>query len=325
MTRKLILDLDTGIDDTLAIAYALASEQADDVRLIGITGTYGNVTVETGMRNALAVTDLLGHPEVSVYPGLDRPSTAPENFRYSPSAGTRRIHGDNGIGDMTIPDSRRSPETTAAADFIIDAAHTYGKDLVIVPTGAMTTIAEVCRREPRIGELVGSITFMGGALTVPGNVTPGAEANIMQDPEAADAILRSGVETTMIGLDVTHQAVLTRRDIERWRRLGTAAGDFLAGMTDFYIDAYSATQPELEGCGMHDPLAVAAALDPTLVTTLGMNLQVDLEGAYRGRTIGDRTHDRLADSHKTTQVAVRVDIARFKSQFLDWITALASH
>ena len=98
MTRKLILDLDTGIDDTLAIAYALASEQADDVRLIGITGTYGNVTVETGMRNALAVTDLLGHPEVSVYPGLDRPSTAPENFRYSPSAGTRRIHGDNGRG-----------------------------------------------------------------------------------------------------------------------------------------------------------------------------------------------------------------------------------
>lgn len=325
MTRKLILDLDTGIDDTLAIAYALASEQADDVRLIGITGTYGNVTVETGMRNALAVTDLLGHPEVSVYPGLDRPSTAPENFRYSPSAGTRRIHGDNGIGDMTIPHSRRSPETTAAADFIIDAAHTYGKDLVIVPTGAMTTIAEVCRREPRIGELVGSITFMGGALTVPGNVTPGAEANIMQDPEAADAILRSGVETTMIGLDVTHQAVLTRRDIERWRRLGTAAGDFLAGMTDFYIDAYSATQPELEGCGMHDPLAVAAALDPTLVTTLGMNLQVDLEGAYRGRTIGDRAHDRLTDSHKTTQVAVRVDIARFKSQFLDRITALASH
>ena len=76
------------------------------------------------------------------------------------------------------------------------------------------------------------------ALTGPGNVTPGAEANIMQDPEAADAILRSGVETTMIGLDVTHQAVLTRRDIERWRRLGTPAGDFLAGMTDFYIDAY---------------------------------------------------------------------------------------
>jgi len=181
MTCKLILDLDTGIDDTLAIAYALASEQADDVRLIGITGTYGNVTVETGMRNALAVTDLLGHPEVSVYPGLDRPSTAPENFRYSPSAGTRRIHGDNGIGDMTIPDSRRSPETTAAA------------------------------------------------------------------------------------------------------------------------------------------------LDPTLVTTLGMNLQVDLEGAYRGRTIGDRAHDRLTYSHKTTQVAVRVDIARFKSQFLDRITALASH
>ena len=317
--KKMILDLDTGVDDALAISYALGSPE---IELIGITGTYGNVTVEQVVRTALAVTDLLGHPEVKVYQGLPHSSTT-DHFEVLPISAF--IHGDNGIGDMTIPDSRRSPETTAAADFIIDAAHTYGKDLVIVPTGAMTTIAEVCRREPRIGELVGSITFMGGALTVPGNVTPGAEANIMQDPEAADAILRSGVETTMIGLDVTHQAVLTRRDIERWRRLGTAAGDFLAGMTDFYIDAYSATQPELKGCGMHDPLAVAAALDPTLVTTLGMNLQVDLEGAYRGRTIGDRAHDRLTYSHKTTQVAVRVDIARFKSQFLDRITALASH
>ena len=103
MTRKLILDLDTGIDDTLAIAYALASEQADDVRLIGITGTYGNVTVETGMRNTLAVTDLLGHPEVSVYPVSTARRPHRKTSRYSPSAGTRRIHGDNGIGDMTIP------------------------------------------------------------------------------------------------------------------------------------------------------------------------------------------------------------------------------
>ena len=104
--KKMILDLDTGVDDALAISYALVRPE---IELIGITGTYGNVTVETGMRNALAVTDLLGHPEVSVYPGLDRPSTAPQNFPYSPSAGTRRIKADNGIGDMTIPDSRRSP------------------------------------------------------------------------------------------------------------------------------------------------------------------------------------------------------------------------
>lgn len=93
MTRKLILDLDTGIDDTLAIAYALASEQADDVRLIGITGTYGNVTVETGMRNALAVTDLLGHPEVSVYPGLDRPSTAHRPHRKTSAIRRRQERG----------------------------------------------------------------------------------------------------------------------------------------------------------------------------------------------------------------------------------------
>ena len=317
--KKLILDLDTGVDDALAISYALGSPE---IELIGITGTYGNVLVEQGVRNALAITDLLGHPEVKVYRGLPHSSTT-DSFSVLPVSAF--IHGENGIGDVTIPDSKREVETESAVDFIIDAVKTYGKDLIYVPTGPMTNIQAALKKAPEIKDEIGRIVLMGGALTVPGNCNACMEANISQDPEAADAILRSGVETTMIGLDVTHQAVLTRRDIERWRRLGTAAGDFLAGMTDFYIDAYSATQPELEGCGMHDPLAVAAALDPTLVTTLGMNLQVDLEGAYRGRTIGDRAHDRLTDSHKTTQVAVRVDIARFKSQFLDRITALASH
>ncbi|KAB7789727.1 nucleoside hydrolase [Bifidobacterium leontopitheci] len=324
MTRKLILDLDTGIDDALAIAYAIGSEQAGDVELIGITGTYGNVSVATGVRNALAVTALFGRDDIPVYPGIDRPRTAAEPLPYEPGPGARRIHGDNGIGDMAIPDSPRAAETTPAVDFIIDAAETYGRDLLIVPTGAMTTIAEVCRREPGISRLVGSITFMGGALTVPGNVTPGAEANIAQDPEAADYLVRSGVETTMIGLDVTHQAVLRRDEILPWRQAGTAAGDFLAGMTDFYIDSYAHTQPEHAGCCLHDPLAVAAVLDPTLIGTLGVNLRVDLDGPWRGRTIGDRAGGRLVDPHKTTQVAVRVDVLRFKQRFLDRVTALAA-
>ena len=171
--RKLILDLDTGIDDALAIAYALGSEDAE---LIGITGTYGNVTVEQGMRNSHAVADVLGHPQVRVYPGIDHPTWSGE-FVVTPDS--TRIHGRNGLGDVTIPDSPRPPETTPAADFILNAANTYGKDLTIVATGAMSTLAEVIRREPKLDEKVGSITLMAGALTIPGNVTPGCDSNLI--------------------------------------------------------------------------------------------------------------------------------------------------
>ena len=319
--KKLILDLDTGIDDTLAIAYALGS--ADEAELIGITGTYGNVAVPLGVRNSLAVLHLFGRDDVPVYPGVDHPLSYAAEAPWAPSAGSVAVHGANGIGGAVLPDSPRDPETPGSAvDFIIDAARTYGEDLVIVPTGAMTTMATVLREAPDVKDSGAAITLMGGALTVPGNVSPCTEANISQDPEAADYLFRCGARTTMIGLDVTHQTALTREGTARWRALGTDAGDFLADMTDYYIDFYLANQPELKGCGLHDPLAVAAALDPDLVTTLGVNLKVDLDGAFRGRTIGDR--DRLQDPDKTTRVAVGVDVPGFLARFMDRVIALAS-
>lgn len=321
--RKLILDLDTGIDDTLAIAYALGS--ADEVDLIGVTGTYGNVTVRRGVRNSLAVLHLFGRDDVPVYPGVDHPLAydPAANGPWEPSAGSVAVHAPNGVGGATIPDSPREAEPDGSAvDFIIDAARTYGENLVIVPTGAMTTMATVLKTAPDIRDSGARITLMGGALTVPGNVSPGAEANISQDPEAADYLFRCGARTTMIGLDVTHQTALTRKGTAVWRALGTPAGDFLADMTDYYIDFYLAHQPEIGGCGLHDPLAVAAALDPMLVTTLGVNLKVDLDGAFRGRTIGDRA--RLADPDKHTQVALGVDVPEFLERFMTRITALAA-
>ena len=184
--KKMILDLDTGVDDALAISYALGSPE---VELIGITGTYGNVLVEQGVRNALAVTDLLGHPEVKVYQGLPHSSTT-DHFEVLPISAF--IHGDNGIGDVEIPDSSRSVETESAVDFIIDAVKTYGKDLVYVPTGPMTNIEAALKKAPEIKDEIGQIVLMGGALTVPGNCNACMEANISQDPEAADYLFRSG-------------------------------------------------------------------------------------------------------------------------------------
>ncbi|OZG69553.1 nucleoside hydrolase [Bifidobacterium eulemuris] len=314
---KLILDLDTGIDDALAIAYALGSPE---VELIGITGTYGNVLLDQGVRNALAITDLLGRPDVKVYKGLPHSSTT-DSFEVLDISAF--IHGKNGIGDVEIPDSPREAESESAVDFIIDAVKTYGKDLVYVPTGPMTNIAAALDKAPEIKDEIGRIVLMGGALTVGGNVNAWTEANISQDPEAADHLFRSGAPATMIGLDVTLQTLLTYRETQRWRDLGTTAGAFLADMTDFYIKAYETTSPHLGGCGLHDPLAVGVAVDPTLVSTLAINMQVDVEGATRGRTIGD--NERLNDPNKTMEVAVGVDVPRFLDEFMTRITSLAKN
>ncbi|MBS5450813.1 MAG: nucleoside hydrolase [Coriobacteriia bacterium] len=306
--KKLILDLDTGIDDTLAIAYALGSEE---VELIGITGTFGNVLVDTGVRNSLAVLDLLGHPEVPVYRGVDHPRAA-DSFSLLPII--HHIHGRNGIGNCEIPDSTRAPQPGSAVDFIIEAAHAYGPNLLYVPTGPLTTLAAVLDIEPDIAQTGMQVTLMGGALAVPGNVTPCSEANIANDPEAADVVLRSSLPTTMVGLDVTLQAMLPKTETAAWRAIGTPAARFLADMTDFYIDFYTSRDPYMVGCSLHDPLAVATAIDPTLVGTLDINLMVDLEGAERGRTIGNP--ELLANPHKTSKAALTVDAERFLREFV---------
>jgi purine nucleosidase len=308
MTKKLILDLDTGIDDALAIAYALGSPEID---LIGITTTYGNVLLEQGIRNSLAITDLLGHPEVKVYEGLSHASTT-DSFQVKPISAF--IHGENGIGNVNIPDSQRAPGTESAIDFIVDAAKTFGQDLIYVPTGPLTNIAAALKKAPEIKNQIENFVLMGGALTATGNVSAWAEANISQDPEAANLVFRSGVKTTMVGLDVTLQTLLTYKDTQEWQNTGSKAGEFLADMTNYYIKAYETTSPDLGGCGLHDPLAVGVAIDPTLVTTLPINLQVDIDGPTRGRTIGDNT--RLNQPVKTTQAAVHVNVERFLNEFM---------
>ncbi|PKU92458.1 nucleoside hydrolase [Bifidobacterium pseudolongum subsp. globosum] len=314
---KMILDLDTGVDDALAISYALGSPE---VELIGITGTYGNVLMEQGVRNALAITELLGHPEVKVYRGLDHSSTT-DSFQVLEISSF--IHGRNGIGEAVIADPTREAEGTPAVDFIIDAVKTYGKDLVYVPTGPLTNLDAAIARAPEIVDEIGRVVLMGGALTVPGNVNAWTEANISQDPDAADRVFRSGIPATMVGLDVTLQTLLTYNETRRWRDLGTPAGTFLADMTDFYIKAYETTAPHLGGCGLHDPLAVGVAVDPTLVTTLPINMKVDVEGPTRGRTIGDET--RLNDPRKTMEAAVGVDVPRFLDEFMTRISTLAAN
>ena len=308
--KKLILDLDTGIDDTLAMSLALASPE---VELIGIIGTYGNVYMDQGLRNDLAITDLFGK-QVKVYRGLDH-ALGKDSFEVMEISAF--IHGKNGIGECVIEDSERAPEEEEGIDFLIRAAHEYKEDLIYIPTGPLTNLAAALKKDPSISSLIGRVVFMGGALTVPGNVSPWSEANINQDPDAADYVVKH-IDCTMVGLDVTLQTLLTVKETAKWRALGTPQGRFLADVTDYYIKAYEVTAPGLGGCGLHDPLAVGVAICPDLVECLPINLTVETEPPLRGRTIGDLS--RLSDPVKRTRVSVGVK----KEQFLDMLVSRLS-
>lgn len=326
--RKLILDVDMGIDDALALAYALASPE---VELVGVTTVFGNVSRDRSAANCLAMLELLGHPEAPVVLGADRALAA-----HDPYAGAPAVHGADGVGGIAaqLPAPRHgavgvagAPGTSAASNapaapgtpenaavaFLLDAARRHGKDLLYVPTGPLTNLAHALQRDAEVLQSIGGITVMGGALTVGGNVTPVAEANVYADPEAADAVLRSGLPLTMVGLDVTHRVVLTRAEVMAWWELGTPAARAFSQMTAFYLEAYARSNPELGGCALHDPLAVAVAIDPALVRCLPLALTVDLAGPLRGRTIGN-IH-RLRDPALPTKVALTVDASRFESRF----------
>lgn len=312
--KKMILDLDTGVDDALAIAYAVA---APDVDLIGIVSSYGNNLLDVCAENSLKLLELLGQEDVPVFLGLPHSSTS-DHFEVMQVS--KDIHGDNGIGDVDLPAPKRPLEAMSGVDFYIEAAHKYGKDLIIIPTGPMTNLAAALKKDPEIAHLIGNVTFMGGALTVEGNVTDVAEANINQDAKAANDVLTSDLPLTMVGLDVTLRTLLTKKETQQWRELGTKAGQAFADITDFYIDAYYNLDIDKNGCALHDPLAVGVSLDPSFVQTISLFMKVIYDEHNYARTIGDK--DRLNEPNPNVQVAVNVDKDRYLATFMDLLTNL---
>ena len=312
--KKMILDLDTGVDDALAIAYAVA---APDVDLIGIVSSYGNNLLNVCAQNSLKLLELLGQPDVPVFLGLPHSSTSDH---FDVMQVSKDIHGNNGIGEVELPEPKRQVEEQSGVDFYIEAAHKYGKDLIIIPTGPMTNLAAALEKDPEIAHLIGNVTFMGGALTVEGNVTDVAEANINQDAKAANTVLTSDLPLTMVGLDVTLRTLLTKKETQQWRNLGTKAGQAYADITDFYIDAYYNLDIDKNGCALHDPLAVGVSLDPSFVQTISLFMKVIYDEHNYGRTVGDKT--KLNDPNPNVKVAVDVDKDRYLATFMDLLTNL---
>lgn len=307
---KLILDLDTGIDDALALAYVLGKP----VDLLGITTVFGNIDVSQAAKNTLGLLDLLKKSSVPVYQGA---ASALNEKQYQQKRGGKIFHGEDGLANLSIKPKSKKQSADAVA-FILESAKIYQEELVIVATGPLTNLAQALIKDSAAMKKVKEIVIMGGALTVPGNVSPYAEANIAQDPQACSELFSSGIPIKMIGLDVTLRTLLTRQDISGWQSSNPKKQAYYQ-LLDFYLKAHERISPQLGGCALHDPLAVAAALQPDLLSYLPLCLKVDKE--QPGRTIVDQKAMNQ-DLPRNISVAVDVDTQRIKTDFLHTLNNL---
>ncbi|MFJ9500582.1 nucleoside hydrolase [Brevibacillus centrosporus] len=306
--KKVIIDVDTGIDDAMALSYAVHSP---DLEICGVTTTFGNITVEEATRNTLQVLELVGAGEIPVYPGASKPLVRELKEK------AKLFHGENGLGNVELPLPSAAPQVMRAAEFMIATIKEHPQKITLITVGSMTNLALAIMAAPEIVSLVERVVVMGGAVTVPGNRTPVAEANICADPEAASYVFQSGIPITLVGLDVTMQTLLTREHLQQWRESDTKISHFFADMCEVYMDAYAKVGNVL-GCGLHDPLAVGVVIDPSFVTAYPMHVQVDTSGsASDARTIGDRREQPA--SAPNVDVCLEVDHERFVEHFLKYV------
>ena len=279
MPTKVILDVDTGTDDAVALMVAALSP---DIELVGATSVNGNTTIDFTTENTLRVFDWIGLPQTPVHRGLDRPLVRSQVARGMAT----RIHGD--MLDLPKP-SKAKLQPGHAVDWLIETYLGSNGDIVLCPVGPLTNIAMAIQREPRIVDAIPEIVIMGGAHDH-GNMTPSAEFNIWLDPEAARIVVNCGRPIRMVPLDATHRALVSTEDAGRLRDLGTPAGEAAARFVLKRIDGYDATQRMHDGgaAPVHDALAVCAIIDPSILTTHHIPVDVEVHAELSvGRTVCD--------------------------------------
>lgn len=256
MTGPIVLDCDPGLDDAVALQYALGSGRYE---VEAVTAVGGNAPVEHTYRNARALVKTFGvADEIPVYRGvggrLTRRIEAPAAFDF---------HGASGLGDEVADDAGVPEQSESAVDALLRLSRRHAGELTVVATGPLTNIAAALIADPGFAERI-RLVFMGGTVSEPGNVSPTAEFNIWHDPEAADLVVASGVDYTMVGLDATHRARFTREHLARLEAAGEALA-FTVRLMKFYFGSYNHFH-RADAVPLHDPLAVGAALDPEYLT-----------------------------------------------------------
>ena len=305
----MILDVDPGIDDAMAIFYAV---RRPGIKLEALTTTFGNTDTAITTENTLRVLELLKRPDIPVARGVGRSLVHPFVRRAD------HVHGANGIGDVELAAPTIKETGEHAADLIIRLAKENPGEIVLCPVGPLTNVALALVKAPEVAKLLRKVVIMGSTIFHPGIHGPAApmvDANFANDPEAAHIVLQAGANVTLVGMDVTMTTLFSTEMIDEVTREGDEAAKVLMRMTDFYVRSYMTMYPSIRGCGLHDPLAVAIAEDPSLAETERMLVDVALHGALtRGQTVADR---RLtAKPLHNAQVCTGVDHARFTADFL---------
>jgi inosine-uridine nucleoside N-ribohydrolase len=300
-----ILDCDPGHDDAIAILLALFSPE---IRLLGLSVVSGNQTLEKTTANAIRVLDHVGRADVPVAAGASRPLIRERHVAAD-------VHGEIGLDGPDLPPPSREPDGRHAIDWIAATLSASPEPVTLVPTGPLTNIALFLARYPELTGKIERIVLMGGAVGE-GNTTPAAEFNIWADPEAAFRVFTSGLDVTMVGLDVTHRALMTPAHVER---LSGRAGKLVADMYGFY-SRFHASRYGWDGAPVHDAVALAHVVDPTLLQTVHRGVVIDCGPELsRGRTHVDVRGDRWEPN---CHVAVEIDADRFLAMLIERISSL---
>ncbi len=311
--RYIILDTDPGVDDALALLLALSSPELE---VEAITTVVGNVGQDKANRNARRLLEFLEVEDIPVARGADHPLI--EKPRPAED-----IHGPEGLGEAKLPEPRLKPDGRSAMELILEKAEELGGKLTLIAVGPLTNIAIAYMAEPRLPEMIGELIIMGGAYGVTpygfGNASPVAEFNIWHDPEAASIVFRAGFKLKAVGLDVTTEPRnrMSPRLFSEIEALETPRARLVADLSRGLVRRFN-------GLSLHDPLAVAAAVDPSLIKFKAFHVDVELRGEYtRGMTVTDRRPRSMAPVN--VEVAVDVDSERFLKLFTERVVYGGEH
>ena len=304
--KKVLLDCDPGHDDMMAIMLAVFSKE---LAVLGVTTVAGNQIGEKTFLNALKTLTLIEEKNVPVARGFDRPLfrdlvVAPE------------IHGVSGLDGADLPEPEVEPLNMHAVDFIIETVMKSKEDVYLIPTGPLTNIAVALLKEPEIKKKIERIVLMGGAV-FDSNITPASEFNIFVDPGAARIVFESGVNITMVGLDVTNKALLSFDDIEEIGKMNGRVSRIISPLLKFF----ASTNKEvfgINGAPLHDALAVSYVIDPSILETKYLRVDIETRGEFtRGETVVDVY--RVTGKSPNADVAFDLDLKKFKGLIFDTI------
>jgi purine nucleosidase len=293
MPFKILLDCDPGLDDALAL---LLAHGDPNIELVAVTTVGGNVSLEKTTRNALELREYLGFTDVPVAAGAGEPLKGAVRS-------AEHVHGEGGLGNVVLPAASLGLADSDAVALIIDTLRAAPDEIHLVATGPLTNIALALVREPEIVDWVASFTIMGGSYNR-GNATPAAEFNIYADPEAAAAVFAAGWRVTMVGLDLTLQAIVDQGIVDRMHQLGRLGVELIAPLATFWTNPFD---DEWDGQALHDVCAVAYVARPDLFESRPARVEIELDGTFtRGETVVD-----FHAQHPNALVPVRLDVPGF--------------